>query len=347
LESEDEWQEEDELKDTESERGEEDSEYEEDRNSNSGASSEEQSEDDLEDSDSEFEASKSKKRPRGRLQKGPAKPPLASSSRKGSNAKTAVPPAKLVTKDTKEAQYAVTPRAEDSENRVSTKAWQHAVTTPSNDNAAIPAVANVSRALFASSSKKLVTPDTQEYDRVNEQRSQQQPSSEGRSPNDVDSVTLQQLPEGVLGVGHHEHNMLPFLLPDKRRDHKGRSRDHPDYNPRTALIPESYMREQTPAMYQWWHFKGMNMDTVLFFKVGKFYELFHMDADVGFTELDLVYMKGSKGHSGFPEVAYGKFSSILVSKGYRVARVEQTETPEMLKERNDASKGKKDKVGRF
>ena len=49
--------------------------------------------------------------------------------------------------------------------------------------------------------------------------------------------------------------------------------------------------------------------------------------------------------SGFPEVSYGKYCGILVSKGYRVARVEQTETPEMLKERNDAAcKGKKDKV---
>jgi len=78
-------------------------------------------------------------------------------------------------------------------------------------------------------------------------------------------------------------------------------------------------------MSQWWHFKAMNMDTILFFKVGKFYELFHMDADVGFSELDLIYMKGSKAHSGFPEVSYGKFASALVSKGYRVARVEQTE----------------------
>ena len=50
-------------------------------------------------------------------------------------------------------------------------------------------------------------------------------------------------------------------------------------------------------------------------------------------------------HSGFPEVSYGKYCGALVSKGYRVARIEQTETPEMLKERNDAaSKGKKDKV---
>lgn len=50
-------------------------------------------------------------------------------------------------------------------------------------------------------------------------------------------------------------------------------------------------------------------------QVGKFYELFHMDADVGVKELDLIYMKGVKAHSGFPEVAYGKYSSILVSKG--------------------------------
>lgn len=51
-----------------------------------------------------------------------------------------------------------------------------------------------------------------------------------------------------------------------------------------------------------WQFKCENMDTVLFFKVGKFYELFHMDADIGMEELDLIYMKGAKAHSGFPEV---------------------------------------------
>lgn len=43
-------------------------------------------------------------------------------------------------------------------------------------------------------------------------------------------------------------------------------------------------------------------------------------------------------------MSYGKFAGALVSKGYRVARVEQTETPEMLKERNETQGGKKDKV---
>lgn len=68
--------------------------------------------------------------------------------------------------------------------------------------------------------------------------------------------------------------------------------------------------------------------------MGKFYEIFHHDADIAVKELDLIYMKGEKAHSGFPESAFAKFASILVDRGYRVARVEQTETPEMMKEHN-------------
>jgi DNA mismatch repair protein MSH6 len=100
-----------------------------------------------------------------------------------------------------------------------------------------------------------------------------------------------------------------------RRDDKLRRPDHPDFNPRTLYVPPDFLKQQTPAMKQWWEFKSKNMDTILFFKVGKFYELFHMDADVGVRELDLIYMKGEKAHCGFPEIGYGKFASILVSKG--------------------------------
>ena len=100
-------------------------------------------------------------------------------------------------------------------------------------------------------------------------------------------------------------------------------------------------KKLTPAMEQWWEFKRKNFDCVLFFKVGKFYELFHMDADIGVKEFDssvtgnspMVYMKGAKAHAGFPETSYGKFSKVLASRGYRVARVEQMETPAMLAER--------------
>ena len=58
-----------------------------------------------------------------------------------------------------------------------------------------------------------------------------------------------------------------------------------------------------------------------------------MDAIVCAPELNLTMMKGDLAHCGFPEKAYSKFADILVSKGYKVARVEQTETPNMMKER--------------
>lgn len=133
------------------------------------------------------------------------------------------------------------------------------------------------------------------------------------------------LPDGVYSAGTHEHHSWSFLRPEIRRDKAGRRPEDPLFNPRTVLVPPSVLHECTPALRQWMEFKAENFDTVLFFKVGKFYELYHMDADIGAAELDLVYMKGSKAHVGFPEVTYGRYANILVSRGYKVARIEQTE----------------------
>lgn len=172
------------------------------------------------------------------------------------------------------------------------------------------------------------------------------PSMAGASPSGEGSVTKAKplfIKEGVFNDGKHMHDEWDWLH-EKRRDMNGRKPSDPDYNPRTLYVSPEELKKQTPAMHQWWLFKRENMDTVLFFKVGKFYELFHMDADVGMRELDLIYMKGEKAHSGFPEISYGKMASALCNKGYRVARVEQTETPDMLAARNKASKGAKAKV---
>ncbi|KAJ0408500.1 hypothetical protein P43SY_006430 [Pythium insidiosum] len=102
---------------------------------------------------------------------------------------------------------------------------------------------------------------------------------------------------------------------DDDNDVEGLVEEDEDEDDRPAK--RHFLKKETPAMAQWWEVKSRNMDTVLFFKVGKFYELFHMDADIGFKELNLIYMKGEKAHSGFPEIAYSKMSSQLVEKGYR------------------------------
>lgn len=47
------------------------------------------------------------------------------------------------------------------------------------------------------------------------------------------------------------------------------------------------------AMRQWWELKSKHFDCVLFFKVGKFYELYHMDAVISVNEINLTYMRVS------------------------------------------------------
>lgn len=133
--------------------------------------------------------------------------------------------------------------------------------------------------------------------------------------------------------GNWIHCKLEWLKPEKIKDAQKRRPDHPDYDPSTLYVPPEFYKSQTPAHRQWWEMKSSHFDCVLFFKVGKFYELYHMDAAVGVNELGFSYMKGEFAHSGFPESAYGRMAATLVSKGYKVARVEQTETPDMMQER--------------
>jgi len=140
--------------------------------------------------------------------------------------------------------------------------------------------------------------------------------------------------------GSHIHNHLAFLR--EPRDKQGRVMSSPDYDPHTLKVDFNELTRLdgkiSPAQQQWWDIKSQYFDTVLLFKTGKFYEMFHMDADIGVKVLGFAYMKGAQAHAGFPEVGYGKFSAMLVQAGYKVARVEQTETPDMLKERKKSKK---------
>ena len=148
------------------------------------------------------------------------------------------------------------------------------------------------------------------------------------------------IPGAVNPVGAHIHNHLMFLREPK--DKQNRPKSSPDYDSHTLKIDFNELTridgKVSPAQQQWWDIKSQYFDTVLLFKTGKFYEMFHMDADVGVQILGFAYMKGAQAHAGFPEVGYGKFSAMLVQAGYKVARVEQTETPEMLKERKKSKK---------
>jgi len=67
----------------------------------------------------------------------------------------------------------------------------------------------------------------------------------------------------------------PFLLPENLRDAKGRKPDDPNYDQSTLFIPPKWFDEQkiSAGQRQWWSFKASNFDSLLLFKVGKFYEV--------------------------------------------------------------------------
>ncbi|KAM4043087.1 DNA mismatch repair protein Msh6 isoform 2-T2 [Anomaloglossus baeobatrachus] len=137
----------------------------------------------------------------------------------------------------------------------------------------------------------------------------------------------------AAGVATWDHEKLEWLQDGRRKDAKRRRQNDDDYDPGTLLVPDDFLNKCTPGMRKWWQLKSQHFDTVIFYKVGKFYELYHMDAVIGVNELGLTFMKGSWAHSGFPEIAFGRFSDVLVQKGYKAARVEQTETPDMMEVR--------------
>ncbi|KAK9093562.1 hypothetical protein Syun_028473 [Stephania yunnanensis] len=134
-----------------------------------------------------------------------------------------------------------------------------------------------------------------------------------------------------------------WFLGVERRDAKKRSPGDVDFDPRTLYLPPDFLKSLTGGQRQWWEFKSKHMDKVLFFKMGKFYELFEMDAHIAAKELGLQYMKGEQPHCGFPEKNFAINLEKLARKGFRVLVVEQTETPEQLDARRKEM-GTKDKV---
>jgi len=134
-----------------------------------------------------------------------------------------------------------------------------------------------------------------------------------------------------------------WALPKDRLDAQKRKPDHPDYDPTTLYIPPEELKKLSPARKQFWLIKSKNMDKVIFFKLGKFYELFDQDAVIGVQQLGLAFM-GNTMHAGVPEVALDKFADKLVQLGYKVAIVEQTETERERKSRMSTGPKGQDKV---
>ena len=93
----------------------------------------------------------------------------------------------------------------------------------------------------------------------------------------------------------------------------------------------------SPMMTQYWQIKEENKDSILFFRVGDFYEMFYDDAKTASEELDLVLTGKECGQKqrapmcGVPFHSCDAYIARLVEKGYKVAICEQTEDPSTAK----------------
>ena len=99
------------------------------------------------------------------------------------------------------------------------------------------------------------------------------------------------------------------------------------------------MADLTPMMRQYLEIKEQNKDSILFFRLGDFYEMFNEDAKLAARELDLVLTTRDRSKSaeeqtpmcGIPYHSSDGYIARLIAKGYKVAICEQTEDPALAK----------------
>ena len=97
------------------------------------------------------------------------------------------------------------------------------------------------------------------------------------------------------------------------------------------------MAALSPMMQQYFEIKKDYPDTILFFRLGDFYEMFFEDAKIASKELELVLTGRDCGQAerapmcGVPFHSADGYIAKLVSKGYKVAICEQQEDPKAAK----------------
>ena len=97
------------------------------------------------------------------------------------------------------------------------------------------------------------------------------------------------------------------------------------------------MANLSPMMQQYFSIKEQNPGTILFFRLGDFYEMFFDDAKLVSRELDLTLTGRDCGQEerapmcGVPFHSAETYIARLVQKGYKVAICEQMEDPALAK----------------
>ena len=108
------------------------------------------------------------------------------------------------------------------------------------------------------------------------------------------------------------------------------------------------MEGATPMMQQYLEIKAANADSLLFYRMGDFYELFFEDAEIASRALGITLTKRGKHQGedipmcGVPIHAADDYLQKLIAQGYRVAVCEQLEDPAEAKKRGSKSVVRRD-----
>jgi len=157
----------------------------------------------------------------------------------------------------------------------------------------------------------------------------------GTKPEPVTSCLTPKMPSKERG--------MPKWLIDVH-DADGNPEGHPDYDPRTLHIPPDAWNKFTPFEKQYWEIKSKLYDTVVFFRKGKFYELFEHDAFLGNREFGLgLTNRISMTMVGMPVQSFDYWAAQFIAKGHKVAKVDQSETAigREMRDREKSAKGDK------
>jgi DNA mismatch repair protein MutS len=106
----------------------------------------------------------------------------------------------------------------------------------------------------------------------------------------------------------------------------------------------------TPMMEQYLEIKAANPGSLLFYRMGDFYELFFEDAEIASRALGIVLTKRGKHRGsdipmcGVPIERSDEYLHRLIARGHRVAVCEQTEDPAEAKKRGGKSVVRRDVV---
>jgi DNA mismatch repair protein MutS len=88
-----------------------------------------------------------------------------------------------------------------------------------------------------------------------------------------------------------------------------------------------------PMLKHWREVKAQHPETILFYRVGDFYEMFHEDAQLAARVLDITLTSRGDGVplAGVPVKAAAEYLRQLIGAGHRVAICEQVEDPRLAK----------------